>query len=105
MIVPTKCLNSCSLFIYFFRYFNEFLLAHTRETANQIREEYVDTLSKIYYSYFKDYYNKLMKLQVREREREREKESEEREDEGREGESEREIWVGKSFEDSKLSDL
>ena len=25
----------------------------------------MDTLSKIYYSYFKDYYNKLMKLQVR----------------------------------------
>ena len=70
MIAPTKCLNSCSLFIYYFRYFNEFLLAHSRETANQIREEYVDTLSKIYYSYFKDYYNKLMKLQVTEREKE-----------------------------------
>ena len=52
------------------------MLAHTRETANQIREEYVDTLSKIYYSYFKDYYNKLMKLQVTEREREREAERE-----------------------------
>ena len=71
MIAPTKCIKQL-LFIYlFFRYFNEFLLAHSRETANQIREEYVDTLSKIYYSYFKDYYNKLMKLQVRERERKR----------------------------------
>ena len=28
-----------------------------------------------------------------------------REDGGREGESEREIWVGRSFEGSKLSDL
>ena len=74
MIALAKCLNSCYLFIYYFRYFNEFLLAHTRETANQIREEYVDTLSKIYYSYFKDYYNKLMKLQVTERKRERERE-------------------------------
>ncbi|XP_019856256.1 PREDICTED: vacuolar protein sorting-associated protein 52 homolog [Amphimedon queenslandica] len=49
-----------------YKYFNEFLLAHSRETANQIREEYVDTLSKIYYSYFKDYYHKLMKLQFEE---------------------------------------
>ena len=48
------------------RYFNEFLLAHSRETAEQIRSECIDTLSKIYYSYFKDYYHKLMKLQVRE---------------------------------------
>lgn len=46
------------------RYFNEFLLAHSRETAEQIQGEYIDTLSKIYFSYFKDYYNKLMKLQV-----------------------------------------
>lgn len=96
MIAPTKCIKQL-LFIYlFFRYFNEFLLAHTRETANQIREEYVDTLSKIYYSYFKDYYNKLMKLQVREREkeerqRERERMEEERERKrGRERERERE---------------
>lgn len=51
------------------RYFNEFLLAHSRETAEQIQGEYIDTLSKIYFSYFKDYYNKLMKLQVCVRER------------------------------------
>ena len=46
------------------RYFNEFLMAHSRETAEQVRSEYVDTMGKMYYSYFKDYHSKLMKLQV-----------------------------------------
>lgn len=39
-------------------------MAHSRPTALEIQTEYVDTMSKIYYSYFKDYHNKLMKLQV-----------------------------------------
>ena len=39
-------------------------MAHSREMAEEIRTEYVATLGKIYYSYFKDYYGKLMKLQV-----------------------------------------
>ncbi len=43
-------------------------MAHSRETAQQVRSEYMDTMGKIYYSYFKDYYSKLMKLQVRESE-------------------------------------
>ncbi len=47
-----------------YRYFNEFLMAHSRETAQQVRSEYMDTMGKIYYSYFKDYHSKLMKLQV-----------------------------------------
>ena len=92
MIALAKCIKQL-LFIYlFFRYFNEFLLAHTRETANQIREEYVDTLSKIYYSYFKDYYNKLMKLQVRKSERRKRGREKERgwRKRGREREAERE---------------
>ncbi|XP_065919051.1 vacuolar protein sorting-associated protein 52 homolog isoform X2 [Dysidea avara] len=46
-----------------YRYFNEFLMAHSRPTALEMQTEYVDTMSKIYYSYFKDYYSKLMKLQ------------------------------------------
>ena len=46
------------------RYFNEFLMAHSRETAEQVRSEYVDTMGKVYYSYFKDYHSKLMKMQV-----------------------------------------
>ena len=46
------------------RYFNEFLMAHSHETAEQVRSEYMDTMGKMYYSYFKDYHSKLMKLQV-----------------------------------------
>ena len=46
------------------RYFNEFLMAHSRDTAQQVHKEYVDTMGKMYYSYFKDYHSKLMKLQV-----------------------------------------
>lgn len=52
------------VFYVIFRYFNEFLMAHSRPTALEIQTEYVDTMSKIYYSYFKDYHAKLMKLQV-----------------------------------------
>ena len=40
-------------------------MAHSRDTAQQVRKEYVDTMAKIYYSYFKDYHSKLTKLQVR----------------------------------------
>ena len=40
-------------------------MAHSREIALQVRTEYLDTMGKIYYSYFKDYYSKLMKLQVK----------------------------------------
>ena len=39
-------------------------MAHSRETAQQVRSEYIDTMAKIYFSYFKDYYSKLMKIQV-----------------------------------------
>ena len=49
-------------------------MAHSRDTAQQVRSEYIDTMSKISYSYFKDYYSKLNKMQVRERGRERERE-------------------------------
>lgn len=46
------------------RYFNEFLMAHSRDIALQVRSEYIDTMTKVYFSYFKDYYSKLMKMQV-----------------------------------------
>ncbi|KAF8561464.1 hypothetical protein P879_07403 [Paragonimus westermani] len=46
-----------------YRFYNEFLLAHDRETAAEIRTEYVNTMSKVYYSYFKAYCSKLNKLQ------------------------------------------
>ena len=39
-------------------------MAHSRETALQVRTEYVDTMGKMYFSYFKDYHSKLMKMQV-----------------------------------------
>ena len=39
-------------------------MAHSRDTAQQVRSEYIDTMAKIYFSYFKDYYSKLMKIQV-----------------------------------------
>lgn len=49
-----------------FRFFNEFLMANERHVAREIRDEYLDTMSKIYYSYFKGYLGRLMKLQFEE---------------------------------------
>ena len=46
------------------RFFFEFLLAHQRDVAKEIQDEYVDVLSKIYFSYFKTYLSRLSKLQV-----------------------------------------
>ena len=46
------------------RFFYEFLLNNDRQIADEIRREYIDTLSKVYFSYFKAYSSKLMKLQV-----------------------------------------
>jgi hypothetical protein len=47
------------------RFFYEFLLTNDRQIADEIRREYIDTLGKVYFSYFKAYSSKLMKLQVR----------------------------------------
>ncbi|XP_041369494.1 vacuolar protein sorting-associated protein 52 homolog [Gigantopelta aegis] len=49
-----------------FRFFNEFLMANERHVAKEVRDEYIDTMSKIYYSYFKGYSSRLMKLQFEE---------------------------------------
>lgn len=46
------------------RFFYQFLLANERTVAKEIRDEYVDTMSKIYYSYFKSYSGRLLKVQV-----------------------------------------
>ncbi|KAL2080311.1 hypothetical protein ACEWY4_024104 [Coilia grayii] len=46
-----------------FRFFYQFLLANERTVAKEIRDEYVDTMSKIYYSYFKSYSSRLLKVQ------------------------------------------
>ncbi|XP_058264844.1 vacuolar protein sorting-associated protein 52 homolog isoform X2 [Hemibagrus wyckioides] len=46
-----------------YRFFYQFLLANERMVAKEIRDEYVDTMSKIYYSYFKSYSSRLLKVQ------------------------------------------
>ncbi|XP_047240424.1 vacuolar protein sorting-associated protein 52 homolog isoform X2 [Girardinichthys multiradiatus] len=49
-----------------YRFFYQFLLANERSIAKEIRDEYVDTMSKIYYSYFKSYSGRLLKVQYEE---------------------------------------
>ncbi|XP_051526785.1 vacuolar protein sorting-associated protein 52 homolog [Myxocyprinus asiaticus] len=46
-----------------YRFFYKFLLANERTVAKEIRDEYVDTMSKIYFSYFKSYSGRLLKVQ------------------------------------------
>ncbi|XP_003969289.1 vacuolar protein sorting-associated protein 52 homolog [Takifugu rubripes] len=46
-----------------YRFFYQFLLANERTVAKEIRDEYVDTMSKIYCSYFKSYSSRLLKVQ------------------------------------------
>lgn len=48
-----------------YKFFFEFIMANDRAVAEEICGEYIDTMSKIYYSYFKSYSSRLMKLQVR----------------------------------------
>lgn len=49
-----------------YKFFFEFILTHERNVAQEICGEYVDTMSKIYFSYFKSYSGRLMKLQYEE---------------------------------------
>ncbi|XP_037055637.1 vacuolar protein sorting-associated protein 52 homolog isoform X2 [Peromyscus leucopus] len=49
-----------------YRFFYQFLLGKERATAKEIRDEYVETLSKIYLSYFHSYLGRLMKVQYEE---------------------------------------
>ncbi|KMQ97520.1 vacuolar protein sorting-associated protein 52-like protein [Lasius niger] len=46
-----------------YKFFFEFVLANERNVAEEICGEYIDTMSKIYYSYFRSYSSRLMKLQ------------------------------------------
>ncbi|CAF0734135.1 unnamed protein product [Brachionus calyciflorus] len=48
------------------RFFYEFLTLHDRSVARECRDEYVNTMSKVYFSYFKEYSSKLNKLQLEE---------------------------------------
>lgn len=50
-----------------YKFFFEFILANQRNVAEEICEKYIDTMSKIYYSYFQSYSSRLMKLQFKER--------------------------------------
>ncbi|UYV71586.1 VPS52 [Cordylochernes scorpioides] len=45
------------------KFFYKFLAMHSPEVAMEVCSEYVGTLSRIYYSYFKSYVSRLMKLQ------------------------------------------
>ncbi|KAF7235308.1 hypothetical protein EYD10_17863 [Varanus komodoensis] len=46
-----------------YRFFYQFLLGHERSVAKEVRDEYLETMSKIYLSYFKSYTSRLMKVQ------------------------------------------
>nr|CAH8870348.1 unnamed protein product [Trichobilharzia regenti] len=47
-----------------FRFYNSFLMSHDREVAKEVKVEYINTMSKVYYSYFKAYGGKLTRLQL-----------------------------------------
>ena len=49
-----------------FKFYFQFLQKVNREVASEIREEYIDTMSKIMFSYFKSYSGRLAKLQFEE---------------------------------------
>lgn len=48
------------------KFFFKFLASHERDIAREIQTEYIDTMGKINYSYFKEYIHKLMKLMYEE---------------------------------------
>ncbi|KHJ46213.1 Vps52 / Sac2 family protein [Trichuris suis] len=45
-----------------YRFYFEFILSNDRHVAKEIRDEYVNTMSKVLFSYFKTFINRLMKL-------------------------------------------
>lgn len=49
------------------RFFYQFLLSHERDKAREVQSEYIDTLSKVYHTYFKEYIQRLSKLEYDER--------------------------------------
>lgn len=49
------------------KFFYQFLLSHERDKAREVQSEYVDTLSRVYHSYFKEYIHRLCKLEYDER--------------------------------------
>ncbi|CAJ0946065.1 unnamed protein product [Ranitomeya imitator] len=49
-----------------YRFFYQFLLGNERSVAQEIQDEYMETMSKVYLSYFKSYTSRLMKVQYEE---------------------------------------
>ena len=49
-----------------YKYMYEFLALHSPVTATEIKAEYTDTVGKVYYSYFKSYQSRLIKLEYEE---------------------------------------
>ena len=48
------------------KFFFQFLLKHHPECAAELRTEYVDTFGKVYFSYFKEYIQRLQRLRFEE---------------------------------------
>lgn len=44
------------------KFFFKFLATHDRDIAREIQNEYIDTMTKLYYSYFKEFISKFTKL-------------------------------------------
>jgi vacuolar protein sorting-associated protein 52 len=49
-----------------YKFFFEFILSNERQVAQEIASEYMDTMGKIYYSYFKSYSTRLNSLKFEE---------------------------------------
>lgn len=49
------------------KFFYQFLLSHERDKAREIQSEYIETMSKVYHSYFKEYIHRLCKLEYDEK--------------------------------------
>uniref|UniRef100_A0A8V5GYS9 Vacuolar protein sorting-associated protein 52 homolog n=1 Tax=Melopsittacus undulatus TaxID=13146 RepID=A0A8V5GYS9_MELUD len=49
-----------------YRFCYRFLLGHERSVAQELRDQYVDTVGKIYLSYFRSYSSRLLKIQYEE---------------------------------------
>lgn len=45
------------------KFFYQFLLSHERDKAREVQTEYIETMSKVYHSYFKEYIHRLGKLE------------------------------------------
>jgi len=59
--------HMCKVLIFWvFRFFYEFLQSSERQVAKEVKDEYIDTMSKVYYSYFKTYASRLAKKQTSE---------------------------------------